>query len=107
VIETRPTSNKLAYFMSVVPLLTGGEILFPIEHKESIELKEMMHEFGLATPQGLKAKHDDCIDGTSRLMNIVPVKPGLSVIEEIVSPHSTIWDMPAQTESTSLKNYIV
>ena len=107
VIETRPTTNKLAYFMSVVPLLIGGEVRFPIEHKESLELKETMHEYGLATPQGLKSKHDDCIDGTSRLMNIVPVKPGVASVEEIVSPRSTIWDMPAQPESTSLNSYIV
>lgn len=107
VIETRPMLNKLAYFMTVVPLLTTGEIFFPIEFKDSLELKETMHEYGLATPQGLKSKHDDCIDGTSRLMNIVPVKPGSQAVEEQAPPRSTLWDNAPKAEPSSLETYIV
>src|SRR5207342_683405 len=75
VIETRPALNKLAYFMSVVPLITNGEVIYPTEFRDTLEMREIMHEYAMATPQGLKSKHDDCVDGTSRLMNIVPVKP--------------------------------
>lgn len=107
VIETRPTLNKLAYFMGVIPLLTGGEILFPLELKETLELKEIMHEYGLATPQGLKAKHDDCIDGTSRLMNIIPVKPGIATLEALALPRSTLWETPTKPESSAINSYIV
>lgn len=107
VIETRPTTNKLACFMTVVPLITSGQIAFPEELKNEIELVELMAEIDLATPQGLKSRNDDCIDGTSRLMNIVPQKPGINTIEEIPVHRATIWDNVAQTQPSALSSYIV
>jgi predicted phage terminase large subunit-like protein len=107
VIETRPTTNKLAYFQMVVPLLTNGQVIFPSELKDTPELKELMHEISLATPQGFKSKHDDCLDGTSRLMNIVPVKPGITYIEEQAAEPVTMWDTPPKPEASPLTSYVV
>jgi predicted phage terminase large subunit-like protein len=107
VIETRPTTNKLAYFMNILPRLKGGEIIFPTEFKETPELKETMHEYHLATPQGLKSKHDDCVDGTSRLIDIVPQKPGIMSVEEVQPQPATMWDVAKPTEPTGLSSYIV
>lgn len=108
VIETRPTANKLAYFMNILPQLKNGEIIFPTEFKDTPELKELMHEFHLVTPAGIKAKHDDCIDGTSRLINIVPQKPGIMYLEENLKYTATIWDTgPPPVESTGFDSYIV
>jgi phage terminase large subunit-like protein len=107
VIETRPTANKLSYFLNILPQLKGGEIIFPSEFKDTPELRETMHEFYLATPSGLKSKHDDCIDGTSRLIHIVPQKPGIMTVEE-VSPHiPTMWDTVQPIQPTGLSSYIV
>lgn len=107
VIETRPTTNKLAYFMNVLPQLKGGEIIFPAEFRETPELKELMHEFHLATPAGLKSKHDDCIDGTSRLIHIVPQKPGMISVEAVQPSIPTMWDQPQPTTPAGIKSYIV
>jgi len=107
IIETRPTTNKLAYFMTVIPWLKGGEIIFPLEYKDTRELKEVMHEYHLATPAGLKAKHDDCVDGTSRLANIIPQKPGITSVEEVVLPRATLWDTPIKPAPSALTSYIV
>lgn len=107
IIETRPTTNKLAYFMSVIPQLKGAEIIYPLEQKETPELKETMHEFHLATPQGLKSKHDDCIDGTSRLIHIVPLKPGLVPPDDLPPSVGTMWDTPVKAEPSALASYIV
>lgn len=107
IIETRPTQNKLAYFMSVLPLLKGGGIYFPIELKDSMELKELMHEMHLASPQGFKSKHDDCIDAVSRLMNIVPSKPGINVVGASTPKPATLWDIPTPETPSGLSSYIV
>jgi predicted phage terminase large subunit-like protein len=107
IIETRPTANKLAYFMNVLPQLKGGEIIFPLEFKEIKELKELMHEFHLASPQGLKSKHDDCIDATSRLIHIVPQKPGIMAVEESPPHIPTMWDTLQPTQPSGLSSYIV
>jgi predicted phage terminase large subunit-like protein len=107
IIETRPTTNKLAYFMNVLPQLKGGEIIYPLQYKETKELKEIMHEFHLATPQGLKSKHDDCIDGTSRLIHIVPQMPGITTVEEVQPQIPTMWDTPVQQQPAALASYIV
>ena len=107
IIETRPTANKLAYFQNILPQLKGGEIIFPIEFKETPELREMMHEYHMATPAGLKSKHDDCIDGTSRLIHIVPQKPGIMTVEDTQPSVPTMWDTPQHSEPSGLVSYIV
>lgn len=107
VIETRPQTNKLVYFSMVVPLITAGQVKFPLVLKDTVELKELMHEMDLATPQGLKSRHDDCIDGISRLMNLVPVKPGIATVEVVPPERGTIWATKPPTESTSLSSYVV
>lgn len=107
IIETRPTANKLAYFMNILPQLKGGEIIFPSEFKDTPELRETMHEYFLATPQGLKSKHDDCIDGTSRLIHIVPQKPGIMTAEPVQPRIPTMWDVAEVKKPTGLSSYIV
>jgi predicted phage terminase large subunit-like protein len=107
VIETRPMVHKLVYFSSVTPLITKGQVWFPTEFKDSIELKELMHEMDMATPQGLKARHDDCIDAVSRLMNIIPVKPGISSVTQVAPTPATIWDKPAQPGPSAISSYVV
>ena len=107
VVETRPVTNKLAYFQSVVPQIVGGQVIFPAEFKETKELKELMHEMHLATPQGLKSKHDDAVDAISRLINIVPQKPGIMTVEDLKPHIPTLWDQAPPTEPHGLDSYIV
>ena len=107
IIETRPVANKLAYFQAILPQLKGGNIIFPSEFKETPELRELMHEYHMATPEGLKSKQDDCIDGTSRLSNIVPVKPGIMTVEQDPPRIPTMWDTVPQSEPVGLSSYIV
>jgi predicted phage terminase large subunit-like protein len=107
IIETRPVANKLAYFQAILPQLKGGNIIFPSEFKNTPELKELMHEYHMATPEGLKSKQDDCIDGTSRLSNIVPVKPGIMMVEQDPPRVPTMWDTVPHSEPTGLASYIV
>jgi hypothetical protein len=69
--------------------------------------QEIMHEYHMATPQGLKSKHDDAVDATSRLINIVPQKPGIMHVEDMPPPMSTMWDAAPVSEPTGLSSYIV
>jgi predicted phage terminase large subunit-like protein len=107
IIETRPTTNKLAYFMNILPQLKGGMVVFPQEFKDTPELKEIMHEYHMATPAGLKSKHDDCVDATSRLINIVPQKPGIMSVDEVQPFIPTMWDTAPKSEPSGLNSYIV
>jgi phage terminase large subunit-like protein len=107
VVETRPIVHKLVYFNAVAPLIVAGQVRFPVEFKETIEMKELMHEMHLATPQGLKSRHDDCVDGVSRLMNIEPILPGDAAVAAPPPQHGTIWATPVHTEPTAISSYVV
>jgi hypothetical protein len=115
VAETLPTSRTYVValddinkgFQETITQLKNGEIIFPLEFKNTAELKETMHEYHMATPQGLKSKHDDAVDATSRLINIVPQKPGIMSIEDVQPSVPTMWDTAKPPEPTALSSYIV
>lgn len=71
----RPAENKLTRFNLVVPLFKAGKIYFPSEMKTTKIMGEFMSQIMMATINGLKSKHDDCLDTISMLMHLVPWKP--------------------------------
>ena len=71
----RPTTNKFQRFSVVTPWFALGLMHFPIEMKESIEMREAMNELTLVSASGFKSKHDDFIDTISMLANMNVWKP--------------------------------
>ena len=81
-----PLQNKLARFNQVLPLIKANKIFFPQEMKTSPEMAQFVSELQLVTVNGIKSKHDDCIDTISMLMYLKPWKPtedvGMSKVED-------------------------
>lgn len=75
----RPNTNKLARFMTVVPLFKMHKMFFPIEMKGDPAMAEMMNELSLVSPSGFKSKHDDSCDTISMLSSMKAWKPSESV----------------------------
>ena len=102
----RPNTNKLVRFNTMVPLFKARKIFFPIEKKNSVELREAMNELELVTAGGFKSKHDDFIDTISMLGSLKPWKP-----TEEAGFHETdngMWDMDEYDEPDDrMASYIV
>lgn len=103
----QPEMDKISRFNLVVPLFKAGKIYFPLEMKTSQIMGEFMQELQLATLNGLKSKHDDCIDTISMLMYLKPWKPS----EEAPPTPDTdgIWGFESSddTGQSSMSSYIV
>ena len=102
----RPNTNKLVRFNTMVPQFKARKIFFPIEKKNSEELKEMYSELSLATPGGFKSKHDDFIDTISMLSSLTPWKP--SETGDLVQAENGMWEMDDDDEPEDrMASYIV
>jgi predicted phage terminase large subunit-like protein len=103
----QPEMDKISRFNLVVPLFKAGKIYFPLEMKTSQIMGEFMQEIQLATLNGLKSKHDDCIDTISMLMYLKPWKPSE---EAPPTPDPDgIWGFESSddTGQSSMSSYIV
>lgn len=102
----RPNTNKLVRFNTVVPLFKARKIFFPVEKKNSPEIREAIDELGLASKGGFRSKHDDFIDTISMLSNLTPWKP---TEEGSLSRDETgMWEMDEEDDITDrMSSYIV
>ena len=78
----RPKTDKMTRFQLAVPMFKNKKIWFPEDLKKSELVMEMMDELRNASAGGFKAKHDDCIDTISMLMNMQPWKPSEEITYE-------------------------
>lgn len=103
----RPNTNKLVRFNVMVPMFKARKVFFPAEKKNSVELLEAVTELSLATPGGLKSKHDDFIDTISMLASLHPWKP--TEVGELTSASGDgMWDLEDHEPSYDrLSSYIV
>lgn len=101
-----PNTSKLERFNIVVPWFKAGKIKFPIEKKNSFELKETMNELSLVSVGGIKSKHDDCIDCISMLARLTIWKPSFS--EEMTYNNANdMWEIEPPDDTDYLDSYIV
>lgn len=75
----RPIVDKYSRFSLVVPWFKTGLIYFPVDYKENFFIKELLNELYLVTINGIKSKHDDCLDAVSMLSYLKAWKPSESV----------------------------
>lgn len=103
----RPNTNKLVRFNTMVPMFKARKIFFPVEKKQSAELREFLNELELATPGGFKSKHDDCIDTISMLSSLNPWKPTQEGTLHDGSSEG-IWDLDHEDQVMDrMSSYIV
>jgi len=102
----RPNTNKLVRFNTMVPQFKARKVFFPIEKKNSEELREMYAELSLATAGGFKSKHDDFIDTISMLASLNPWRP--SETGDLVQAENGMWEMDDDDEPEDrMASYIV
>ncbi len=102
----RPNTNKLARFMTVVPLFKLGKVYFPLEMKQEAPVAQAMNELSLVSPSGFKSKHDDFSDTISMLSSMKAWKPS----EEVALKAATggVWeDDPTDNHGERMNSYIV
>lgn len=87
----RPNTNKMVRFNTMVPMIKGGKVNFPIELKTGPVMVEAMEELSLASPGGFKSKHDDFIDTISMLSSLTPWKP--TDMGTLVEKSDGIWEL--------------
>lgn len=101
----RPTTDKMARFNIVVPIIKAGKLFFPHEKKGSIELVEAVNELSLVTHKEMKSKNDDFLDTISMLPLMKPWKP--SSVSPMRLGEDAIWqDADVHDESSGLESYI-
>lgn len=102
----RPNTNKLARFMTVVPLFKMHKMYFPIEMKTEAPLAEMMNELSLVSPSGFKSKHDDSADTISMLSSMKAWKPSEEV--PMMDKGGGLWEAEASDgPADRMNSYIV
>lgn len=102
-----PRGDKLTRFSRALPLFAQGKIQFPNAGFDK-EMGEFLMELRMATRQGFKSKHDDCIDTISMLTEMNPIKPAID--RDMSKPHNsvdTFFDDDIIEQEVPLANYIV
>lgn len=103
----RPNTNKLARFMTVVPLFKMHKVFFPLEMKLEPAMAEAMNELTLASTGGFKSKHDDFIDTVSMLSSIKMWKPSEEVAFK-AADGGGLWELETDDDvSHRMNSYIV
>jgi len=100
----RPTTNKMARFMTVVPLFKAKKIWFPEGMKNSVQMREAMDELRNASASGFKSKHDDFVDTISMLSLMQAFKPSMTDSLEY-NEKSHIWE-DLEEDDTQVNSYI-
>jgi hypothetical protein len=59
----------------MVPYFKAGKMFFPEELKSDPRIQEFMSQISMATMNGFKSKHDDCLDNISMLGDLKPWIP--------------------------------
>ena len=102
----RPTANKMERFNIVVPWFKLNRMYYPIERKNSLEVKEHIAELSLAAPNSFRSKHDDCIDTISMLAQLTTWRPSQEIDKEY-DDASGIWDDPEEDLISAYDSYTV
>lgn len=76
----RPTTNKMERFNVIVPLFKLHKFYFPLEMKETPIIMEFLNELSLVAPNGMRSRHDDCLDTISMLGLMDTWKPSHEVV---------------------------
>ena len=102
----RPDVDKVSRFNLVVPLFKAGKMYFPTEMKATKIMAEFVTELSLASKNGFKSKHDDCIDTVSMLMYLTTWKPSQ---DQSTAPSENGWmdDEDRDHGSSPIHSYIV
>ncbi len=107
----RPNTQKMVRFNTMVPQFKAGKMYFPVERKDSPELREAVEELSLAAPNGFRSKHDDFIDTISMLSVLHTWRPSETVNftqNDESNSGTDIWEYEVEdTPSSNLSSYIV
>ena len=104
----QPEMDKMSRFNLVVPWFKAGKMYFPHEMKSGVVMGEFISELTLATINGFKTKHDDCIDTISQLAYLKVWKP--SEASPMKADTDNRWKMDDEFDGHSgspLSSYIV
>lgn len=104
----QPDMDKMSRFNLVVPWFKAGKMYFPQEMKSGVVMGEFISELTLATINGFKTKHDDCIDTISQLAYLKVWKP--SEASPMKPTADSRWVMDDEFDGHSgspLSSYIV
>lgn len=102
----RPNIKKFTRFNEVSPWFSMGLMHFPIERKNSMEMKEAMNELSLVTNNGFKSKKDDFLDTISMLASMRTWRPS----EESTMTRNEgdkYWELEEDNVPGNLSSYIV
>lgn len=103
----RPNTQKMVRFNTMLPTFKMGKMFFPLERKDTAEIREAMDELTLASKGGFKSKHDDFIDTISMLSLLNTFKPS-DDINMRYSEETDIWEMDDEdTSYNSINSYLV
>ena len=102
----RPTTQKMQRFNVVVPWFKLNRLYFPEERKTSPEIMEIMNELHLASANGFRSKHDDCIDNISQLASLTVWKPSQEA-PMVRQDDTDIWGIDIEEQPDCLASYIV
>ena len=102
----RPSTNKLMRFMVVQPMFKAGKMYFPLEKRDSPEIKECMNELSLASRGGFRSKQDDFVDTISMLPLIGAYRP--SELGQFSSDRDGMWEIDDENdEYSNFDSYVV
>lgn len=102
-------SNKMERFRLSVPFWKNKKMFLPHEQKDSKLVQEILSELSLVTLDGIKSKHDDCLDMISQLEQIHLTLPDeqQSKLEKVEEPSVYLdWDEDINFIKT-MSDYVV
>lgn len=106
-----PGKDKMVRFNVMLPFFTLHKFYFPREYEDDPRIIEIMDELALASPNGFKSKHDDCIDTINQLGDMYDqlFKPSEDVQFKYNSDTNTFdtMDETSYNESSPLESYMV
>ena len=104
----RSQGSKLTRFNGVLPMIRAGLVAYPSEMENHPVVRKHLEQMAMATPQGFKSKHDDCVDTVSQLVLLNAWRPSgaeAAAGEEGVA--DSFWDDPEEEAPRGMGSYVV
>lgn len=101
--------NKMERFRLSVPFWKNKKMYLPIEIKEGNFIQEILDELSAVTIDGIKSKHDDCLDMISQLEQMFLVYPDnyqSSLDKDLKDTNPYVEEVYVEDKSR-LKDYVV
>lgn len=102
-------TNKMERFRLSIPFWKNGKMFLPEELKSTQLVQEILDELSSVTIDGIKSKHDDCLDMISQLEELRIVYPSeqqakstLNIREGQTSPFDEL-----ESDGIGIKTYLV